>query len=79
MPVYAGSGQNNGNTTKLRNRICVGYTERIQVGNIQCYSSFCLPSVVLVSVIVLSDSPCERIGKSNIYPVLKADRSLVRV
>jgi hypothetical protein len=30
-------------------------------------------------VIVLSDSPCERIGKVETCPFLKEDRSLVRV
>jgi hypothetical protein len=30
-------------------------------------------------VIVLSDSPCESIGKWEICPILKEDRSLVRV
>jgi hypothetical protein len=30
-------------------------------------------------VIVLSDSPCERIGKWETCPILKEDRSLVHV
>jgi hypothetical protein len=41
--------QNNRNIKKLRIKICVGYIERITVGNAE-YSSFCLHSVVLVSV-----------------------------
>jgi hypothetical protein len=45
-----GGGQNNGNTKKLRNNICVGYIERTSVCNIECCSSVCLHSVVLVSV-----------------------------
>jgi hypothetical protein len=31
------------------------------------------------SVIVLSDSTCEGIGKWETFPILKEDRSLVRV
>jgi hypothetical protein len=46
---YAGGGQNNGNTNKLRNRICAGYTERTSVENTEC-SSACLHSIVLMSV-----------------------------
>jgi hypothetical protein len=46
--MYRG-GQNNGNTKKLRNRICVGHIERTSVDNIEC-SSVCLHSVELVSV-----------------------------
>jgi hypothetical protein len=46
---YTGGGQNNVNTTKLRNRICVGYIESTSVSNTECYS-VCLHSVVLVSV-----------------------------
>jgi hypothetical protein len=34
------SGQNNGNTKKLRNRIYVGYPERNSVGNMECSSVF---------------------------------------
>jgi hypothetical protein len=30
-------------------------------------------------VIVFSDSPCEKIGNYNTFPILKEDRSLVRV
>jgi hypothetical protein len=46
--IYRGE-QNNGNTKKLRNRICVGYIDRTSVGNTEC-SSVCLHYVVLVSV-----------------------------
>jgi hypothetical protein len=42
------AGQNNGNIKKLGNKICVGYTERTSVGNIECSSTVCLQSVVLV-------------------------------
>jgi hypothetical protein len=48
-PIYTGGGQNNGHTKKLRNRICVSYSERNSDGNTEC-SSVCLHSVVLVSV-----------------------------
>jgi hypothetical protein len=40
-------GQNNENTKKLRNRICVDYIERTSFGNT---FSLCLHCVVLVSV-----------------------------
>jgi hypothetical protein len=40
-------GQNNGNTKKLRNTLCVDYSERTSAGNTEC-SSVCLQSVVLV-------------------------------
>jgi hypothetical protein len=39
-------GRNNGNTKKLRIRICVGYIERTSVGN-TVRSSVCLHSAVL--------------------------------
>jgi hypothetical protein len=50
LTKYRG-GQNtsNGNTKKLRNRMCVGCIERTLAGNTE-YSSVCLHSVVLVSV-----------------------------
>jgi hypothetical protein len=47
--AITGGGQNNGNTKKLRNRICVGYTERTSVGSTEC-SSVCLYSVAFESV-----------------------------
>jgi hypothetical protein len=52
MSSWHGTGgeQNNGNTKKLRNEICVGYIERTSVGNTECCSSICLHSVVLISV-----------------------------
>jgi hypothetical protein len=43
-----GGGQYNGNTMKLRNRICGDYTERTSVGNTECSSFVCLHFVVLV-------------------------------
>jgi hypothetical protein len=46
---HIGRGQNNGNTKKFRNTICVGYIERASVSNNECSSVF-LHSVVLVSV-----------------------------
>jgi hypothetical protein len=49
MMSTTGAGQNNGNTKKLRNRICVGYIDRTSVDNTEC-SSICLHSVVLMSV-----------------------------
>jgi hypothetical protein len=70
-------GQNTGNPKKL-NRVCVGESERNSVGNTEC-SSVRLHSLVTALVIVLSDSPCERIGKLEAHPILKEDRSLVRV
>jgi hypothetical protein len=59
-------GQNNGNTKKLKNRICVAYTETY---------SICLYSVVLV----LSNSLCEIIRKMESCAILIRDRSLVRI
>jgi hypothetical protein len=52
MPGHTGTegGQNSGNTTKLRNRICVGYIERTSVGNTERSSSICLHSVVFMQV-----------------------------
>jgi hypothetical protein len=47
--VHTGDGQSNGNTKKLRTRICVGYIKRTSVGNTEC-CSVCLQSVVIVSV-----------------------------
>jgi hypothetical protein len=43
--------QNNGNTKKLRNRICVGYTERTSGGKTEHSSSVYLHTVVLMSVL----------------------------
>jgi hypothetical protein len=62
--VYVWEGeQNNGNTKKLRNRICVGYVERTLVGNTVLFHLFTLCSAyVSALVIMLSDSLCERIG-----------------
>jgi hypothetical protein len=45
--TYAGCGQNDGKTKKLRNRI---YVERTSVDNTECSSSVCSHSVELVSV-----------------------------
>jgi hypothetical protein len=60
MHIYMGNtwgGQNNGNITKMKKRICVGYTERTSVANTQCSSSFILCSApVSALVTVLSDS-----------------------
>jgi hypothetical protein len=51
VDVYlTGSGQNNGNTKKFKNRICVGFVGTTSVGNTEYSSSICLQSVVLVSV-----------------------------
>jgi hypothetical protein len=64
----------------LRNRICVGYTERTSDGNTECSSSVCLQSVVFCALVtVLSDSLCERIRKWETCPILKEGRSLVHV
>jgi hypothetical protein len=41
-------GQNDGNTKKLRDRICVGYIQRASVGNTECSSV--LRCVMLTSV-----------------------------
>jgi hypothetical protein len=63
--------------------VCVGYIERNLVCNIVCSSSvirlytFC-SAYFSALLIVLSDSPCERIGKLETYLVLKEDRMLVR-
>jgi hypothetical protein len=63
--------------------VCVCYIERTSVGSTKCSSSICLHSVVFMSVhslvTVLSDSPCERIGKWETCPILKEDRSLVHI
>jgi hypothetical protein len=74
LPGGKGSGQNNGNTKKLRHRICVSYTEKTSVGNSE-YSSICLHSAALMSVqlIVLNISPCERIATWETCPLLKKD------
>jgi hypothetical protein len=45
---HTGGEQNNGNTKKLRNVICVGYIEITSVANTESSSSVCLHSVVLV-------------------------------
>jgi hypothetical protein len=61
-----GIGQNIGNPRKLRNGISVGYIERTSVGNTEgfFFRLFTLCSArASVLLIVLSDSPCERIGK----------------
>jgi hypothetical protein len=47
--IYKGE-QNNGNTKNLRNRICVGYIERIPVVNIEFCSSCSLHFLVLLEV-----------------------------
>lgn len=44
-----GGGQNNGNTKKLRNRICVTCIGTTSVSSTECFS-ICVHSVVLVSV-----------------------------
>jgi hypothetical protein len=61
---YRRGEQNYGNTNKLRNRICFGYIERTSVGSTECSPTVCLHSVSAL-VIVLSDSPCERIGNGR--------------
>jgi hypothetical protein len=43
-------GKNKGHTTNLRNRICVGYIERISVGNTEYPSSVYLYFVVIVKM-----------------------------
>jgi hypothetical protein len=71
-----------GNTKKLRNRICVGYIERTSVGNNESFFFRLFPlcgASVNALVIVLSDSPCEKIEKWETCPILKEDRTLVPV
>jgi hypothetical protein len=74
-------GQYNEKTEKLRNITCIGY---IQNNIIWQYSmffrvfTFCSARVSAL-MIVLSDSLCERIGKSETCPILEEDRSLMRV
>jgi hypothetical protein len=46
---YTRGGQNNGTTKKLRNRICVGYTERTSASRSE-RSSVYLHSVASMSV-----------------------------
>jgi hypothetical protein len=45
-----GGEQNNGNTKKLRNVLCVDYIERTLAGNTEC-SSICLHYVLCVDYI----------------------------
>jgi hypothetical protein len=79
---FLNDGQNNGYTKKLKNRICVGHIERTEVGNTECFffCLFTLSSVgVSVLVMVLRDSPCDRIGKWETCPILEEDRSFLCV
>jgi hypothetical protein len=74
--------QNNGNTNKLRIIICVGYIERTSVGNTEMFffRLFTLCSARVVPLmLMMNDSPCERIGKWETWPILKEDKSLLRI
>jgi hypothetical protein len=77
-----GSGQNNGNTKKLRNRTCFCWLHWKNF-NWQHWIFFRMftncSALASALVIVSRDSPCERIGKWETCPILKADRSFVRV
>jgi hypothetical protein len=58
--IHTGGGQNNGNTKKLRNRFCFGYTERSSVGSTMFFRLFTLCSArVSALMTVLIDNPCE--------------------
>jgi hypothetical protein len=61
--------------------MCVGYIERISVGNAERSSIFFTHCNARVSalVIMLPDSPCEGIGKLETCPILKEDIWLVPV
>jgi hypothetical protein len=67
MSIYTGGGQNNGNTMKLRNRIWLCWL-RWKNFSWQHWTFFfrlftlCSARVSALGI-VLSDSPCERIGK----------------
>jgi hypothetical protein len=56
MRIYIGSGQNNGNTEKLRNRICVGYVEKTYDGNNVLPFVYICNAPVSAVVIASSDS-----------------------
>jgi hypothetical protein len=76
-------GKNDGNTKKLRNRICLRWLHWKNFGckHWMFFShlfTFCTARVSAL-MIVLSDSPCERIGKWETCPILEKDTSLVRV
>jgi hypothetical protein len=78
--LYTRGKQYNENTKKLRNSVCVGPIEGLSVTKLWMFF-FCLFTLcsagVIALVIVLSESPCERIGKWETCPVLKENRSLV--
>jgi hypothetical protein len=78
----AGAAQNNGSTKKLRNRICVDYTERTSVGYTECSSSvfFTLCTAHFSGLVIMfNDNPCERIRKWETCPILKEGRSFVHI
>jgi hypothetical protein len=61
--------------------VYVGYTQITSADNTECSSSVCLHCSARVSalMVVLSESPCERIGKWKTCLILKENRSLVCV
>jgi hypothetical protein len=75
--IYSG-GQNNGNTEKLRNIICLcwlhwkNFSWQHWMFFFHLFT-FC-NALVSELVIVLSDSPCERIGKLQTCLILKGER-----
>ena len=61
--------------------VYVGYITIPSAGNTECSSSVCLhfSARIIALVIMLSDSPCEKIEKWETFPILKEDRWLVRI
>jgi hypothetical protein len=82
-PYHTGGGQNNGNTRKLRNRICLCWLHWKNFSWQHWMFFFHLftlcSACVSVLGIVLSDSPCGKIGKWATFPILKEDRLLLFV
>jgi hypothetical protein len=81
--TYTESGQSNGNTEKMRNRIYLCLLHRKNFGWQHWMYFFCLFTLcsarVSELVIVLCDSLCERFGKLETCPILRGDRYLVCV
>jgi hypothetical protein len=77
--AYRG-GQNNGNTKKLKIKFVLSTLKELGTMNDVLPHLFTLCSAhVSALVIVLSNSPGERIAKCDICPILKEDGELVHV
>jgi hypothetical protein len=70
-------------TKKLRKRMCLCWPQSKNFSWQHCMFFFCLFTLcsahVSGIVIVMSDSPCERIGKWKTCLIFKEGRSLVRI